>query len=308
MDGKKEEGEIHENYNEKILKQIGGLDGLLEKGGSEIGEDEFDVGSVGSAGDVRENLLERIGVLCKEDVLDELAGVLVVLASCVFGEAHVQIGLEDLLLEEILLVEEQDDRRVHEPFVVADFLEEFEGFSHAVGLVVFVEEEVVFGEGDTEDGGGDVLEAVHPLLAFGALSAHVHHPIVHVVHVELCLCYPCRLRSAVDDVGFVGAIRGLLEAVDVVEEVLDAIDELVLRRSRQCCLDRRVLPQQLQIFRDLSIDVLTEILFQRQEFFGRLLGFGLQLKIKVGGGVDEGLHGADEVFVDDGLVGHSLFV
>ena len=42
----------------------------------------------------------------------------------------------NLLLEEVLLVEEEDDGRLHEPLVVADRVEELHRLDHAVHLLV----------------------------------------------------------------------------------------------------------------------------------------------------------------------------
>lgn len=54
------------------------------------------------------------------------------LSTCVFGEADGERGLLDLLFKYVLLVKEQDDGRVCEPFVVADAVEKLQGLVHAV--------------------------------------------------------------------------------------------------------------------------------------------------------------------------------
>ena len=71
------------------------------------------------------------------------------------------------------LVEEEDDRRPDEPSRVADGVKERQGLLHTVDVLVFVEELVVLGDGDEEDDGCDVLEAVDPLLALRTLSSDV---------------------------------------------------------------------------------------------------------------------------------------
>ena len=45
-----------------------------------------------------------------------------------------------------------------------------------VHLFIFSENEIVAGEGDAEDDGGDPLETVDPLLPLGPLAPHVKHP------------------------------------------------------------------------------------------------------------------------------------
>lgn len=49
----------------------------------------------------------------------------------------------DFLLEEIFLVQEEYDRRVRKPFVVADRVEQPHRFNHPVHLIVLGEHEVV---------------------------------------------------------------------------------------------------------------------------------------------------------------------
>ena len=43
--------------------------------------------------------------------------------TCVLGEAYGERRLGDFLLKEILLVEEQDDGRLHKPLVVTNRVE-----------------------------------------------------------------------------------------------------------------------------------------------------------------------------------------
>ena len=45
-----------------------------------------------------------------------------------------------------------------------------------IHFFVLGKHEVVAGEGDAEDYGGDALEAVDPLLSLWPLAAHVKHP------------------------------------------------------------------------------------------------------------------------------------
>ena len=50
----------------------------------------------------------------------------------VLREANGQRRFFDFLLEEILLVEEEDDGRVREPFVVANRVEQLQTFLHSI--------------------------------------------------------------------------------------------------------------------------------------------------------------------------------
>ena len=54
------------------------------------------------------------------------------LCTCVVWEADRKGRFGDLLLEEILFVEEQDDRSVREPLVVAYRVKQLHGLVHSV--------------------------------------------------------------------------------------------------------------------------------------------------------------------------------
>ena len=73
--------------------------------------------------------------------------------------------MPDFVFKEVFFVEEENDGGVDEPLVVADGLEELGRLSHSVHLLVFGQDEVVAGQGDAEDDGGDPLETVDPLLS-----------------------------------------------------------------------------------------------------------------------------------------------
>lgn len=59
-------------------------------------------------------------------------------------KAHAQITNLHLLLEQIHLVHEQDDRGIKEPSAVANFIKEQHAFTHTVGGVIFVALLIVF--------------------------------------------------------------------------------------------------------------------------------------------------------------------
>lgn len=100
-----------------------------------------------------------------------------VVAAGVVWEVLVERGAAELLTEEVDLVEEEDDGGAHEPARVDDGVEEDEGLHHAVLVAFFEQDLVVFAEGDAEDDGGDVFEAVDPFFAFTALAADIKHTI-----------------------------------------------------------------------------------------------------------------------------------
>ena len=67
-----------------------------------------------------------------------------VIFTCILSEADGEGGAEDLLLEEILLVEEEDDRGVTEPFVVANRVEQFQTLLHSIlGKKTLVKQDII---------------------------------------------------------------------------------------------------------------------------------------------------------------------
>ena len=62
-------------------------------------------------------------------------------------------------------------------------------------LLVLGEREVVLGERDAEDDGGDLLEAVDPLAALGPLPANVNEPEVQALVCERGLHNARRLHA-----------------------------------------------------------------------------------------------------------------
>lgn len=79
----------------------------------------------------------------------------------------------DLLLKEIFFIEEQNDRCVDEPLVVADGVEQAQALVHAIRRLVLVKHLVVLRQGHAEYDRCHVLEAVYPLLALGPLTADI---------------------------------------------------------------------------------------------------------------------------------------
>ena len=138
--------------------------------------------------------------------------------------------MSDLLFEEVFFVEEKYDGGVDEPLVVADGLEEFGRLCHPVHFLVFCQHKVVAGQGDTEDDGGDALEAVYPLLPLRPLSAHVKHFEVEPFECELRLDDTCCLDPRAQDVLLRGDIVRTRDPIQGVQIVRRRIVELVFAR------------------------------------------------------------------------------
>lgn len=71
-----------------------------------------------------------------------------------------------LLLEPIDLVQEQNYAGLDEPPGIANAVEKSESLLHTVDSLIFEQKLIVFRDGDQEQNGGDIFEAVDPLLSF----------------------------------------------------------------------------------------------------------------------------------------------
>ncbi|KAI6757209.1 hypothetical protein HG531_003034 [Fusarium graminearum] len=96
-----------------------------------------DLSGIGGAGEMGVDLLGLVLVQADEAVKDIIASRSVVVAALVVGESK--------------------------------------GLLHSVDGLIFEKELIVFGDGDQEKNGGDVLEAVNPLLSLGSLATNVEH-------------------------------------------------------------------------------------------------------------------------------------
>ena len=95
--------------------------------------------------------------------------------------------VHNFFFEQVLLVEEQDDRGVLKPRIGDDGAKESLALLHAV-LVIWLDEHlVVLAERRQEHDRRDVLEAVDPFAALGPLAAHVHHAKRDVLEHERVL-------------------------------------------------------------------------------------------------------------------------
>lgn len=65
------------------------------------------------------------------------------LFTLVLWETDGQGRLCDFLLKQVLLVQEEDDGGLNEPFVVTDGVKEFHAFDHSVHLLVFGQYQVI---------------------------------------------------------------------------------------------------------------------------------------------------------------------
>jgi len=88
---------------------------------------------------------------------------------------------------------------------------------HTVDRLILEEKLVVFGDGDEEENGGDVLEAMDPLLSLGTLATDVKHAICEIADDECSLGDTGGLDTRAQDVLVVGNIVWSRNAVDGIE-------------------------------------------------------------------------------------------
>lgn len=179
--------------------------------------DEADLHSVCGTCEMRVNLLCLVLVERNEAVQDVVTRSSVVWAALVVGEVVLHGADGQLLLEAIDLVEEQDDGCLDEPPRVADGVEQCEGFLHTVDGLVLEQQLVVFGDGDEEEDGGDVLEAVYPLLTLRSLTTDIEHAVGKIADDEGGFGDTSRLDTRSEHVLVVGNVVGRSDTVDGVE-------------------------------------------------------------------------------------------
>ena len=176
--------------------------------------DESNLHRVCGTGEVGVDLLSLVLVEGDESVEDVVACGSVVGAALVIGEVVLHGADGELLLEAINLVKEQDDGCLDEPPRVADGIEQCEGFLHTVDRFVFEQQLVILGDGDEEQDGGDILEAMYPLLSFRSLATDIEHAVCEVANDKGGLCDTSRLNTRSEHVLVVGNVVGRGDAVN----------------------------------------------------------------------------------------------
>jgi len=130
------------------------------------GHNEADLGGVGGASEMRVDLLRLVLVQADESVQDVVASQSVILTALVIREVVLHWAGWELLLETIDLVQEQNYRGLDEPSGIADRIEKRKSLLHTIDSLILEQKLIVLGDGKEEKDGGDILEAVDPLLSF----------------------------------------------------------------------------------------------------------------------------------------------
>ena len=186
--------------------------------------------------------------------------------------------------------------------------------------LVLVEHLVILGHGHAEDDGRDVLEAVDPLLALRALSAHIEQLEVEVLEGEVHLNDARGLDSRAQNVLFGGHVVLLAQTVKVVQEaeergvrrdragrdsLFGRVVQLVLVGATEALLNAHIHPQALHCGQEIVGEGFG--VFHARHHVEDHLGVGLALIVaerdaEVGHGAQNGHHGLNGVRVDDRLV------
>lgn len=178
---------------------------------------ESDLGCVCGARKVCVDLL-LLGLVERDEAVQNIvAGGGVVGSSLVVREVVLHRAHGELLLEAVNLVEEEDDRRLDEPARVADGVEQSQGFLHTVHCLIFEQKLVVFRDGDQEENGGHVLEAVDPLLTFRTLPTDVEHTVGQVANNKGSLSDTGGLDTRAEHILVAGHVVGLGDTLDRVK-------------------------------------------------------------------------------------------
>lgn len=179
--------------------------------------DEADLSGISRTGEMGVDLLCLVLVETDKSVEDVVASQGVVFTTLVVREVVLHRASGELLLEAIDLVQEQDDRGTDEPAGIADGVEQGEGLLHAVDGLVLEQELIVLGDSNEEEDGGNVLEAVDPLLTLRSLSADVEHAVGQVTDDEGGLGDTSCLYTRAQDVLVIWHVVVHSDTLDVVE-------------------------------------------------------------------------------------------
>lgn len=206
---------LKNNRGVDVKREISRLPGL--KHTVDSGHNEADLGGVGGTGEVGVDLL-LLGLVQRHEAVENVVtGGSVVGTTLVVGEVVLHGADGQLLLEAVDLVEEENDRGLDEPAGVANGVEQGECFLHTVDGLVLEQQLVVLGDGDQEEDGGDVLEAVDPLLTLGTLTTDVEHAVGQIANDEGGLGDTGGLDTRAENILVGGEVVGLSDAVNSVK-------------------------------------------------------------------------------------------
>jgi len=192
---------------------------LLDDNIIDGGHDESNLRCISRAREVSVDLFRLMLIQADKSVQDIVAGQCIIITTLVVRKVILHWAHWELLLETIDLVQEQNYRRLDEPSRVANRIEQGEGFLHTVHCLVFEQKLVVLRNGDKEEYGGDILEAMDPLLSLRTLSSNIKHAICKVTNDESSLRDSSGLDTGTKNILIVRHIVVLGDTLNVVKVV-----------------------------------------------------------------------------------------
>ena len=88
---------------------------------------------------------------------------------------------------------------------------------HTVDGLIFEEELIVLGDSDEEEDGGDIFEAVDPLLSLRSLSSYIEHTVCEVANDEGGFGNTSGLDTRTENILVVWHVIGLGDTLNVIE-------------------------------------------------------------------------------------------
>mmetsp|Transcript_17333 Transcript_17333/g.51777 ORF Transcript_17333/g.51777 Transcript_17333/m.51777 type:complete len:342 (+) Transcript_17333:168-1193(+) len=236
------------------------------------GEDETDIIRIGSTCDVRIDVFLVCAVEVFKLCSDVLSGRFVVATTIIVGERNLKIMFLDLLLEQITLVQEENNRCACEPSTVADFVEQLQRFMHTVDSLIFIQSLVVLTEGHEENHSSHVLETMNPLLSLTTLATHIDHLEVCVVNRKISLRNTSCLGTRTQNILFSRNKVRVRIFVNLLNEVFGRVTKLKLIGTSVHLLNTFVRPKLLDFSSHLRINYLcTNRIMERTELFRKFL-------------------------------------
>jgi len=141
-------------------------------------------------GDVRVSGLDALLKVCARVLGVRALKVVVAEAGNAEGDV-LELGPE-----QVVLVEEEDHRRLGEPRRVDNLVKELDGLIDTVGLGILVEYLVVFGNGGDENNRSNVIKSVNPFLTLVTLASDICRLDRKLV-LNAYTCAQCRKQSNV---------------------------------------------------------------------------------------------------------------
>mmetsp|Transcript_18996 Transcript_18996/g.48318 ORF Transcript_18996/g.48318 Transcript_18996/m.48318 type:complete len:247 (+) Transcript_18996:849-1589(+) len=176
--------------------------------------------------------------------LNVLDDVVKIAAALVVWAVVLQGAEGKLLAQKIHLVEEDDEGHWGQDLYRQDVLEQAKRLSQAVGAQIFRQEHAVVVKCYAVQHGVYVAEAVYPLAALIALTAHIHHAYEEFFDLQMIFNDAQATESNTQTVVVAGEIVGLADLANTIEQYGAGVrgHNLLVSQGKHA-LDGRILPE-----------------------------------------------------------------